>query len=621
MNGQTAKGEMWTMDGGVRGLVLAALCLTGLLLPLYAHAQAVTVRAWVDEATVERDDIVVYRLQVEGERFGAVQTPDAPQTEGLALVQPYPSTQRSATITNGIMQQSLQFSWRYRPLREGTARIEGATVQIGKEIHTADPIVVRVVSTGQRPQRRAAPDPFDDNAAPEAPSIAPDDVFIEVSPSTTRAYQNEEIIVTYRLLFRPGFQFRQLRLADSWDAEGFWREEIEVDNHPIPETAMRNGERYGSIVLKRVALFATRTGTLAIDPLTVEADLHAPRRSRDPFGFMGLRGGFETARLLSPPLRITIQPLPDGAPDGYAGAVGQYRMTTQFDRTELEAGESTRLRVQISGRGNLSTLEPPTVEAPGAIEVYSPVAGGSVERAATGVSGTRTFEYALVPRANGRFTLAPVTFSYFDPRARQYRTLRGDGTTIVVTGEMPGDERILPADGIAGIAHAPGRWLHLGRTPLYRQTWPYAALAVPLLALVLLAGVRARERRLTADADAARRRGAHPLARKHLRAARHHLEKGEARPFYDTLEKALLGFVGARLSLEERGLTRTALAHHLDARAVPASTTTALLVLLDRCDGVRFSPLVPEPAQQQADYEEAAALLVALDPHLTSSAR
>lgn len=601
------------MDSMVRCLA------TGVLVLLAASplaAQSIAVRAWVDESTVASDDVLVYHVQIEGESFGAVQQPDPPETVGLTLAQPYPSTQRSHSLLNGVMRQSVQFSWRFRPLREGTARIASTTVQVGRTSHTTDPITVRVVSPSQRPAPRNTP-------APSEPSgggaIGRDDVFIEVAASKNAAFRNEQILVTYRLFFRPGFQFRQLRLADSWDAEGFWREEIEVDSNPIPESVVRNGERYASIVLKRVALFATRSGALTVDPLSVEADVYLPRRGRDPFDFFGMRGSLETARFASPPLRLRIAPLPDPAPADFRGAVGRFSMTADYDRTELEVGESSRLRVRISGSGNLSTLEPPVLDAPGAIEVYDPTTTASVNRTANGVSGNRQFEYVLVPRANGQFGLPPLSFSYFDPTAERYVTLRGDGVRLLVTGEPVDDAGVLPADGIAGIVRVPGRWHRLDRTPLHRQAWPYAAVALPLLVLGALATIRGRARRLEADTALARSRAAHPLARKHLRAASEHLERGEARRFYDALEHALLGFVGARMNVAEKGLTRAALADRLAQHGAPPDAIQRLLALLDRCDSVRFAPLVPDRPAQVADREDAATLIVHLDKHLPSA--
>jgi hypothetical protein len=96
-------------------------------------------------------------------------------------------------------------------------------------------------------------------------------MFIRAVPSKRQAFQNEQITIEYALYFRTGIQLRQSRLADSWDAEGFWREELEIEARPIPQTVVVDGLRYNTIVLKRVAVFPTRTGSLRIDPLRIES--------------------------------------------------------------------------------------------------------------------------------------------------------------------------------------------------------------------------------------------------------------------------------------------------------------------------------------------------------------
>ncbi len=583
-----------------------------------AHAQSVTVRAFVDADRIGRQEYVDYSIEIAGERFGQVTMPDAPGTLGLALVSPAPSTQRSTTIANGLMQQTLRFTWRYRPLREGTARIDGATVQIGKELRSTDPITIRVEGQAQKRTRPSARDPWGDPVDDAPTTIEPSDLFIQVTPSKTSAYQNEGVMVVYKLFFRPGFQFRQLRLADSWDAVGFWREEIDVDSHPVPQTVVYNGERYQTIELKRVALFATRSGALTVDGLAVEADVIVPQRSRDPFSMFGRRGQLETTRITSPPLNLRITPLPDGAPGSFTGAVGRYRLATSYDQTALEVGEATRLKVSISGTGNLSTLEPPRLDAPGAIEVFDPTTTLDISRTAAGVSGSRSFEYALVPRANGTFPLPAVAFSYFDPSTRAYQTLTGDGTTLVVTGEVAPGTDLLPTDALAGLMPEADGWVLLHERPLHRRAWPYALLALPLLALIGLTAARRHRDHLAANVGLARSRSAHPLARKHLKEASLYLENGDARGYYDALEKALLGFVGARLNLAERGLTRAALDAHLREAGVAPDAIDGLRGLLERCDQVRFAPVVPPLAQQQADREAAAALIVDLDQQVST---
>lgn len=597
---------------------------------LGVHAQPV-VTASISEATIGTQERLVYTIEVKGEQLPQVETPEPPETEGLVLVQRFPATSRNIAIINGRMEQRLAFQWTYQPLREGTARIAPARVRVGDRVYETEALRVNVVPQAQRPARPRDPfarllDPFGSPSDPPAPPAdeapAPEDLFIRVIPSRQEAYQNEQITVEYQLFFRDGIQLRQSRLTDSWDAEGFWREELDVDTRPIPRPVVQNGLRYNMIVLKRAALFPARTGRLQVDPLRIETEALVPSRSLDPFErFFSRTRGFRPVEVASAPLTITVRPLPQAPPPSFAGAVGRYTMQTRLDRATLEVGQSLQYVVTLSGNGNLATLPPPTFAPGSAFEVYDPQVDVRIDRSGNRLTGSKTFTYVLVPRSPGTFELPPVTFTYFDPQAETYETLRSEPRPVQVTGTAaPAAPALaltagLPVDDIAGPLAADGGWLPRGRTPLHRSVWTYVLLLMPALVLAGLVLYRRHLDRLAADTAYARRRRAHPLARRHLRRAEALLKAGETRAVFTEIERAMLGFAGSQLGVAGAGLTRAELADRLARAGVPPEVRDALRRLLDLCDRVRFAPGEPARADMEEALAEAARLLVRLDDH------
>ncbi|MDX1548655.1 MAG: hypothetical protein R3247_16785, partial [Rhodothermales bacterium] len=61
------------------------------LLPGLAGAQDVSVQGVVSETTVGLEEAVAFTLEVQGASFSEIETPEAPETEGLVLQNPYPS--------------------------------------------------------------------------------------------------------------------------------------------------------------------------------------------------------------------------------------------------------------------------------------------------------------------------------------------------------------------------------------------------------------------------------------------------------------------------------------------------------------------------------------------------
>ena len=142
--------------------------------------------------------------------------------------------------------------------------------------------------------------------------------------------------------------------------------------------------------------------------------------------------------------------------------------------------------------------------------------------------------------------------------------------------------------------------------------WPYIALILPLLVLGFVVGVQRHQNKLAGDITFARHRRAHPLAKKHLKTALVLMKKSETVSFFEELERAVLGFIGNRLNVSERGLTRIQLDDSLSRAAVPQSMRTGLTDLLTICDLGRFSPGGIDSNKLESAYEDAAALIVAI---------
>ncbi|MEX0822723.1 MAG: BatD family protein [Rhodothermales bacterium] len=603
---------------------LAIFGMLAFVLTVPALAQDVAVRGSVSETTIGTQESVVFSVEIEGASLSDVRTPSPPDVSGLVLVQRTPSTHRSMTIINGRLQQSVSFRWTYRPQEAGPARIKAASVAVGDRTYSTEPISITVVDQSQRPNgRNARPQwPSAGSSTQESPDNAVErarDLFIRAVASTLEARLNEQVTIEYQLFFRDGVQLRQSRLAGSWDAEGFWREEFNVDSRPVPETRVENGIVYHMIVLKRVAVFPTRSGDLTIDPLEIETEAYVPSGASDAFDrFFSMRGRFESVSLSSPPVHLRVRPLPDNAPGSFSGAVGTYAVEAGIDESDVEVGEPVQLEVVVRGAGNLATLDAPRFQPPAIFERYDPGIETSIDRDGRRIRGSKTFRYVLVPRSNGTYELPPVTLTYFDPESGRYETSEAALPALRVTGSASPlaagtTSGGLPIDDIAPIHAGAASWHAVDAPPLHRRAWPYAALALPIGLLLFLYAARRRESALTDDPRRARSRMAHPLAGKHLRSAQEHLADGRSRAFYKEIERAVTGFIGNRLHVAATGLTRNQIDALLVSVGVGRDDRTVLRNLLDECDRVRFAPLVPERETMEHAGERAAAVILAVD--------
>lgn len=604
--------------------VIVAIIVLGIGLVGTVQAQSgtpVRVEAEVQSSEVGTEELVTFTVRVQNVSRSDIKVPDAPSTTNLVSQQSTPSTQRSLSFEGGQLDRSLAFEWQFRPLRAGDARIHPVEVTVQGETHTTEEIRIRVVSQSQRPasaSEGSAPSVAEGAGETEAATLGPQDLFIQATATDDEAYQNEQVTVEYHLFYRPNIRLRHSRLAEAWDAAGFWREELDVPSRPTPRTRYLGGRDYETIVLKRVALFPTRAGSLRVDPLRIETEAQVARRTNWSDGAT-LRSRYEPVDLASDALPVTARSLPPSAPQAFDGAVGQFSLSTHVEADSAEVGEAVQLTASLEGTGNLATLSPPHLELPDEFEGYEPEVQTNIDRSGNQIGGRKDFVFTLVPRANGSYTIPPVTFAYFDPETEQYETLRSEPTTLHVTGdEAPRAESQtgegLPVGDITGLIEDDAQWGRASSPPLYRQPWAYAALLVPVF---LAAGglLFQRRRQAAAGADPAGRDEALEKAQHHLNEAHRHLRNGDVSTFYGAVERAVLTFLGRRLDLSRSpaGLTRADLDRHLSQHDVPEADREALHELLDACEQAQFTPMRPSHDSMQAALDHAQSLLLRLD--------
>ncbi len=566
-----------------RALHIAAL----LLLAAPAGAQT-SVHAFVDQTTMGEADVLTYTVQITGD-FRDIGQITPPETLGLTAVQTNPVQHWDVTTRGGVMRQQLALQWQYRPLGTGTAYIGETTLRLDGRTVTTDPIVVTVVSQAQRAGPAWNPG---GGSRPRSTSDAPD-LFIRAEPSDTTAFVGEQVTVEYVLYFETGVHPRNSRIVTAWDADGFWREDLEIDRFTGSHSVTLDGRRFEAVPIKRVALFPTRSGRLTVDSLGIEVDvLRAARTgpSRSPL-YLPFSSRFDRETINAPAVTIDVASLPPGAPPSFSGAVGSFELTTRPPPREAEVGEAVRVAATVAGRGNIATLEAPPWSAPAQFEQYPVRESRRIDRHAEQIQGEKTFTYTLVPRSGGAAVLPPVAWSYFDPDAEAYRTLRSDSLRLRVIG---------PAAPLAEAAPAPDADALLGprseaawqprRTPVpfYAVPWVWAGLALPALALLAL--VLARRRGPDADSAYVRSLRAFPAAERGLKEADALLRAGRTRAFYTALEQTLRTFLADRLGTPTHGLARPELDALLAGWSVSDATRAAVLALLRESDAATYAP-------------------------------
>ena len=408
-----------------------------------------------------------------------------------------------------------------------------------------------------------------------AQSTPGDLLFVTGSVDNERPYLGQQITYTFKIYQQSGttLSFRSLRYEAPGFA-GFWNsQKTEQDEY----SEILDSIEY-QVVEFRTVLFPSVVGTVAIDPAALAMSTEAT--SVD-------------SRLESDAVAVEVLPLPAGAPSSFSGAVGRFEVSAVSDTTEGKVNEPVRLTFRISGEGNIEALpNPEWPQIAGWRVIESPVSSES--RVEAGVmTGSRTYEFTLVPEIGGELTIPEIRYPHFDPVSGQYVQVGTSPVFVTVVGgeglpsasQPPGEETTGDEEAaLRPIKDIPVS-LRRGGSELASSLVYWAVWAVPVLIVtVALAWRRRRASQVAARAEALRN-SALPNAQAALARAR---SAGEDNRI--AASEAVLSYVSTRLETPASGLTREALLRRLRDAGVSQELEDRVSEVLTEGESARYTP-------------------------------
>ncbi len=264
------------------------------------------------------------------------------------------------------------------------------------------------------------------------------------------------------------------------------------------------------------------------------------------------------------------------------------------------------------------------MELPSAMEVYNPEFKENISTSLSGMSGSVSDNYTVVPQFKGQYTIPDITFSYFDPETASYKTLHSEQATVNVTqgpqqavasgGETPGTAKqnvVAAGSQFRFIKLSPGL-TSMESDDFFGSGLFYMLLALPFLFIPLAIFAIKRKQKISADVQGNKIRKANRLARKYLSEARKALGKKE--DFYIALEKALHNYLKAKLHIETSEFSKEKITALLQEKEVDTPSIEGFIGLLQSCELARYTP-ASEVAMQQ-DYDKAVTVISQMDKQI-----
>ncbi|AGY53330.1 Aerotolerance-Related Exported Protein [Bacteroidales bacterium CF] len=540
------------------------------------------------------------------------------------LAGPSTSTMTSTQIINGKRTDSYQVSYTYilQARSVGTFSIPSASAVIGGKTYHTNPVSVEVVkgdannsgnSSGATSQKSSG-------------TISSDDIFMKMSVSKGKVVKGESLLATLKLYTKvPIGGFENVKFPTF---NGFWSQEVDTPSNIEFTRETVNGKIYNAAVLRRYMLIPQQTGNLVIDPsemtclVQVRASSGGSRSMFDDFF-----DSYQTIKrkITAPSIHVNVSPLPSGAPASFAGGVGEFQLSARLTKDTINANEAVSLEVSVSGSGNLNLVEAPKITFPADFEVYDTKINDNTSKSGRGTSGTKVFEYPLIPRGAGVFELGPVVFSYFDIGAKKYKTLTSEKLTLRVGQAVEGSENSsasLPMGVNKQSVKSIGsdvRYIRSGLSGLVRGNSFFFG-SVTFFALIVLIAAsyilmdKFLSKRIERNRDIAgvKNRRANKVARARLKNAESLMKQNLYSAFFEELHRAILGYCSDKLNLSLADLSREKIASSLEEKSVSKEHSEELLALIEVCEYARYAPDQDKPEMGQ-NYQRAIKLISDLE--------
>lgn len=486
----------------------------------------------------------------------------------------------------------MSYSYVLQPRRPGKLRIGSATIQgvvdrVKRSFRT-QPLEITVLE--QKPGKKGGGAP---------------DYFVQASLDVQEAYLGQQVILEYTLFTT--VEVQNFNMVEESQYLDFYAEDLSgVD--PRVNREIFNGREYYSQVLKRLALYPQKVGSLTIQPASMQLGIVTEADA----GSFFFGGDVKRVGVSTEPLTLRVKPLPPGAPVSFSGAVGTFSFEASLDRNTATTDDALSLVLTITGDGDLKRVEAPVFTGLDSFDMYDPRVKEEIYGEEAGKrAGRKVFEYLLAPKVAGKFTLVP-SFSYFSPESGKYVTLtaqtfkidiqQGKGEGVQGIADQLGD-----TDGLMDAQELSRVKKRLVERPLF-----WMLLLVPLLGFGIAQGADYFQRVSFRSQGSNSVGEAHEIAEKYLRSAATYLQKGDSRQFYQAVSNAFLQYVSVRTGLPLSEQSEARILEELAQRGLENGEVESFSRILKNCELALYAGMDNSAAMEET-YRKAVDMLGKLE--------
>ncbi|MDR6515734.1 BatD family protein [Chryseobacterium camelliae] len=289
----------------------------------------------------------------------------------------YMDPETNTVITQYITRVALE------PKKKGKVKIGSVLVTINNKIYKTEPfdIVVRDV---------------------EKKSLAASgDVYLNMEVQDKEVYQDQPTIAVLKVYSRNIDNFRKVKNIRLPHQDNMDVQPVSFARSEIDPSAPGN---LSSQVVAMFMIFPNESGSVEIPAVTASLNSYSNKN-----------------KLTSNKVKISVKKLPEGSPEGFKNAVGDFNISVyNTSKERIEAKKPVNVVVKVSGEGNLTNMELPKILPSPDYEVFAPKITSKVVPGTAGIKGEILANYIVIPRKAGLLSVKTEPFAFFNPENKEY---------------------------------------------------------------------------------------------------------------------------------------------------------------------------------------------------------
>ena len=531
------------------------------------------------EATVSKSKLALNeRLRIDfvmnqnGDNFSP------PEFENFQIIGG-PNQSIKTSYVNGERKFSKTYSYFLKPLKKGKLKINQASIEIDGEIYKSLQIEVLITDSVQQPSDSITQYYNDD------------DIELRALISKGSPYLNEPITVVYKLYYKAPINISDARETETPNFKDFWSQIIKIPQLKVKREIYK-GQNYNVVEWRKVVLYPQKVGELEISPLSLNLVLDVPTDKRDFFGNVIYD---QTSQIISTGMRrIIVKDLPQlGKPDSFSGAVGNFEFDVILNKNSLRATESFQAELKVKGNGNLKLFDLPDILVPNSMELFEPEREELISTNLSGMSGSVSKFFTIIPRFQGNFPIEEVEFSYFDPNTEKYKVVKSPRLTIdVYDGPVIGNtitndnSNIITSNDSFRFIKLKGNLREVNNDVFFQSQFFYAIITTPfilLLSFLLFTTYKRNKKESSSELIRIEERKINKM----IDSAKKSI--GDKILFYDKIEKAIIKSLMVKFSIRMDSLNKEKIQQIGHEKGLSKDDVLLIIKLIENCEKARYS--------------------------------